>query len=50
MIGNLVIPGSNINILIPVLEDEGMFQQLLVLRSILVVLEQAIMNKLSEFW
>ena len=50
MVCYLVIPGSNINILVPVFQDKGVFKQLLILRPVLVVLEQTVVDKLPEFW
>ena len=48
MIGHPVIPVAHVHVHVAILDDERMLQQLLVFGPILVILEQAVVDKLAE--
>ena len=45
MVGDTGIPGPNVDIHVPILHNEGMLQQLLILWPVLVVLKQTVSDK-----
>ena len=49
MVGDTGIPGPNVDIHVPILHNEGMLQQLLILWPVLVVLKQAVPDKGAKF-
>ena len=49
MIGHLVIPGTHVHVQLAVLDNEGVREQLFVLRSLLVVLGETVADKRGEF-
>ena len=48
MIGDLRIPGTNINMHISVFDYKWMFHELLVLWAVFMVLQETVMNEVSE--
>ena len=49
MVGDTGIPGANVNIHVPILHNEGVLQQLLILWPVLVVFKQAVADKGAKF-
>ena len=49
MVGDTGIPSPNVYVHVPILHDEGMFQQLLILWPVLVVFKQAVPDERAKF-